>query len=407
MTWFRGRFFNVCRTSDTRWFELCDTLARHVIDIDTYHTTRDRAAYNGGLFWHTDHYRDAATSTHRCYSRANRGSAGRNYGGGPCNEHNYTTGLLHYYYLTGNPQARDTVLGLADWVIAMDDGRRTVFGLIDAGATGSASSTTEPDYHGPGRGCGNSVNALLDAWLLTCDRGYLDKAEQLIRRVVHPAANIAELDLLNVERRWSYTVFLTVLARYLSLKLEHGEQDQMYDYAQSSLTHFAGWMAGNEVPYFDHPEKLEYPTEAWAAHELRKANVLRLAAAHVDEPLRSRWFRRGNELAERAWSDLLRFESRHSARAVAIMLQEGLRDTQFRGCTIASQLRSSGVADHGTPESFVPQKRRVLAQFKTPHGLAGVLGKVLSPRNWGRFLADYRGDRKTFGGSSKGAPRGF
>ena len=141
----------------------------------------DQAAYNGGLFWHTDHYRDAATSTHRCYSRANRGSAGRNYGGGPCNEHNYTTGLLHYYYLTGNPQARDTVLCLADWVIAMDDGRRTVLGLIDRGATGSASSTTEPDYHGPGRGCGNSVNALLDAWLLTCDRGYLDKAEQLIR----------------------------------------------------------------------------------------------------------------------------------------------------------------------------------------------------------------------------------
>ena len=92
-----------------------------------------------------------------------------------------------------------------------------------------------------------------------------------------------------MERRWSYTVFLTVLARYLSLKLEHGEQDQMYDYAQSSLTHFAGWMAENEVPYFDHPEKLEYPTEAWAAHELRKANVLRLAAAHADEPLRSQW----------------------------------------------------------------------------------------------------------------------
>jgi len=403
----QGTLLQCLRTSDTRWFELGDTLARHVIDIDSYHTTQDRTAYNGGLFWHTDHYRDAATSTHRCYSRANRGSAGRNYGGGPCNEHNYTTGLLHYYYLTGNPQARDTVLGLADWVIAMDDGRRTVFGLIDAGATGSASSTTEPGYHGPGRGCGNSVNALLDAWLLTCDRGYLDKAEQLIRRVVHPATNIAELDLLNVERRWSYTVFLTVLARYLSLKLEHGEQDQMYDYAQSSLTHFAGWMAGNEVPYFDHPEKLEFPTEAWAAHELRKANVLRLAAAHVDEPLRSLWFSRGNELAERAWSDLLRFESRHSARAVAIMLQEGLRDTRFRGCTIASQLRSSGAADHGTPESFVPQKRRVLAQFKTPHGLAGVLGKVLSPRNWGRFLADYRGDRKTIGGSSKGVPRGF
>jgi hypothetical protein len=401
-----GTLLQYLRTSNSRWFELCDPLARHVIDIDIYRTSRDRSAYNGGLFWHTDHYRDAATSTHRSYSRANRGAAGRRYGGGPCNEHNYTTGLLHYYYLTGNPQARDTVLCLADWVIAMDDGRRTVLGLIDAGATGSASSTTEPGYHGPGRGCGNSVNALLDAWLLTCDRGYLDKAEQLIRRVVHPATDIVALDLLDVERRWSYTVFLKALAKYLDLKLEHGELDQMYDYAQASLTHFARWMAENEVPYFDYPEKLEYPTEAWAAHEFRKANVLRLAAAHADEPFRSKWIRRGNELAERAWGDLLRFESRHSARAVAIMLQEGLLDFQLREPPNVLQPRGASVADHGTAETFVPQKRRVFARLRTSHELGGVLRKLLSPCNWQRFLADYFGLRGNQGRSSEGSGRG-
>ena len=188
----QGTLLQYLRTSDARWFDLCDSLARHVIDIDIYRTTRIEPHTTAGSSGTPTTTGMLPPSTHRCYSRANRGSAGRRYGGGPCNEHNYTTGLLHYYYLTGNPQARDTVLGLADWVIAMDDGRRTVLGLIDAGATGSASSTTEPGYHGPGRGCGNSVNALLDAWLLTCDRGYLDKAEQLIRRVVHPATNIAE-----------------------------------------------------------------------------------------------------------------------------------------------------------------------------------------------------------------------
>ena len=373
-----GTLLQYLRTSDPRWFDLCDPLARHVIDIDIYRTTRDRAAYNGGLFWHTDHYQDAATATHRCYSRANRGSRGRNYGGGPCNEHNYTTGLLYYYYLTGNPQARDTVLALADWVIAMEDGRRTIFGVIDPGPTGLASSTTVPDYHGPGRGCGNSVNALLDAWLLTSDPRYLNKAEELIRRVIHPATDIAALDLLNVERRWSYTIFLTVLARYLYLKREHGEENEMYDYAEASLIHFADWMAENEVPYFDHPENLEYPTEAWAAHELRKANVLRLAATHVDEPLRSHWTRRGDELAERSWSDLLRFESRHSARAVAIMLQEGLRDAQLREHRMAVHGRRSDSIDHGTQESFVPQRKRVLAQLKTPRGLVGVLRRMIS-----------------------------
>src|SRR5205823_825595 len=114
----------------------------------------------------------------------------RSYGGGPCNEHNYTTGLLHYYFLTGDPNARAAVLGLADWVINMDDGRRNLLGLIDGGPTGRASCTRDLGYHGPGRGCGNSVNALLDGWLASGRRSYLEKAEALIRRTVHPADDI-------------------------------------------------------------------------------------------------------------------------------------------------------------------------------------------------------------------------
>jgi hypothetical protein len=108
-----------------------------------YHTDEDRAAYCGGLFWMTDHYLDAATSTHRTYSRANR-RPGRPYGGGPGCEHNFTTGLLYYYYLTGDSLAREAVLSLADWVVRRDDGRLTALGLLDAGPTGLASYTADP-----------------------------------------------------------------------------------------------------------------------------------------------------------------------------------------------------------------------------------------------------------------------
>src|SRR5207249_3164960 len=107
---------------------------------------------------------------------------------------------------------------LSDWVLRMDDGRLNFMGWLDAGPTGQASSTTEPNYHGPGRGAGFSVNAVLDGWLLTGRMGYLNKAEELIRRCIHPADDIAARDLLNTEKRWSYTVFLTSLARYLRLK---------------------------------------------------------------------------------------------------------------------------------------------------------------------------------------------
>lgn len=45
-----------------------DELARHLVDIDIYHTDQDEPRFNGGLFWRTEHYTDAETATHRAYS---------------------------------------------------------------------------------------------------------------------------------------------------------------------------------------------------------------------------------------------------------------------------------------------------------------------------------------------------
>jgi hypothetical protein len=384
-----GTLLHYLRTGDRRWWEIADPLARHVIDIDIYHTKEDKSSYNGGLFWHTDHYKDAATATHRCYSKANR-QPGRDYGGGPSNEHNYTSGLLLYYYLTGNPSARDAVLSLANWVIGMDDGRRNVLGMLDGECSGSASSTAQSSYHGPGRGSGNSINALLDGWTLTGDHEYLAKAEALIRRCIHPCEDVSARDLLDVERRWSYTVFLTVLSRYLDLKAEAGQLDDAFAYAQASLKRYAEWMADHEEPYFDHVERLEFPTDTWAAQELRKANVFRLASAHVDEPLRGRLLEKGTQFAERAWSDLLRFTRPATTRALAIVLVEGLKDSAYR---CGDQFWSPPLcmdgcrsADFGMPSTFVPQKQRVLARLGTARGLAWAALRLSNPMRWYRFL---------------------
>ncbi len=385
-----GTLLQYFRTGTARWFDLGDALARHVTDIDIYHTDQDRAAYNGGLFWLTDHYKDAATCTHRTYSRANCPPGGGPYGGGPGSAHNFTTGLLHYYYLTGDPAAHDAVLSLANWVVNMDDGSKNLLGIVDDGPTGLASFTVYVDYQGPGRGCGNSVNALLDAWLLTGHRAYLDKAEALLRRSVHPADDIASRDLLNVEMRWSYTMFFAVVARYLRLKAEAGEQDAAYAYAQASLLHYARWMLDHERPFFDHPENLEYPTETWAAQEFRKANVLRLAAAHADEPLRAQLLARGEELAARGWHDLLRFESRTVARAIAMLLTDGTRDAFFRASAPERAPAPFAKYDFGVPETFVPQRRRVLSQLKTASGLLRALTRLADPRNWRRIFSAAR-----------------
>lgn len=376
-----GTLLQFFRTADRRWLDLHDALARHVIDIDIYHTVEDKAAYNGGLFWHTDHYRDAATCTHRCYSAANQ-QPGRPYGGGPCNEHNYTTGLLHHYYRTGDPQARDAVIGLAEWVAGMDDGAGTLFGLVDSGPTGLASRTTEPTYHGPGRGCGNSINALLDGWLVSGNRRFLNLAEELMRRCIHPHDDVAARELLDVERRWSYTVFLFALARYLAVRRESGAMDSNFEYARASLIRYASWMAEHEEPYFDRPEKLEFPTETWAAQELRKANALRIAAHHVGEPLRSRLLERGASFRERAWADLARFATRAATRPIAILLTEGLKDQFLTAYPASAEAADIGTFEFGRPTPFVPQSQRVRRQLKSPGGVARVMARLVNPRNW-------------------------
>jgi hypothetical protein len=381
-----GAILQYCRTGDPRWWQIAEPLARHVADIDIYHTTEDKAAYNGGLFWFTDHYNDAATSSHRTYSKANR-QPGRPYGGGPGSSHNFATGLAEHYYMTGDSNSREAALSLADWVIAMDDGARTIFGWIDDGPTGLASCTFDPDYHGPGRGPGLSINALLDGWQLTGRRHYLEKSEELIRRVVHPSDNIATRDLLNIELRWSYTIFFAALERYLAIKTEAGELDQIHAYARASLLHYAEWMVEHERPYLDRRDELEFPTETWAAQEFRKANVMRLAAAYADEPLRGQLLSRGRELADRAWRDLLAFETRHAARAVAIVLSEGTRDEWFRCCEPAIAPRTTECERFDKTAAFVAQKQRVCALLRSPVKLAWVSHW---PDAWRRALRSTR-----------------
>src|SRR5262249_24861605 len=150
--------------------------------------------------------------THRSYPKA---YASKVRGGGPANEQNYASGLVLHYFLTGDPASREAALGLAQWVIEMDDGRQSQFRRLTSGPTGLASKSRSETYHGPGRGSANSVAALVDGHRLTGDARFLAKAEELIRRVIHPADDVAARNLLDAENRWFYVMFLQTLGRYL------------------------------------------------------------------------------------------------------------------------------------------------------------------------------------------------
>jgi hypothetical protein len=358
-----GALVQFLASGDRRWYELMDDAARHTIDIDIYHTDEDRPAYNHGLFWHTDHYRDAVTCTHRTYSRKNGG--GRNNGGGPSNEHNYTSGLLHYYYLTGDPEAAAAVQVLADWVISMDDGSQSLLGLIDEGAIGAASSTVDPLYHKPGRGAGNSINVLIDAYMLSNDRNYMKKAEELIERCIHPTDDIDALKLNHdPEHRWSYLVFLQAIGKYLDSKVELNERDYSFYYARDSLLHFADWMMEHEVPYKDVLYKVEIPTETWPAHDIRKCWVFHLAEKYGHPDRRNRYSDKAQYFFDRCLTDLLSFETAFLTRPLVILTVFGYINAYFQKHRDISVDYVQHGYGFGDPISFLPQKTRIRGAIK-------------------------------------------
>jgi hypothetical protein len=379
-----GFGYQFLRSGDLRWLRHMEELAAHVIDIDIYHTDHDKAAYNHGLFWHTFHYVDADTATHRSYPRSLLKHGGKPHedpndpqrsgrplhvayalGGGPADEQNYASGLALHFFLTGDPGARAAALGLARWVIDMDDGRKTVFRWLAGGSTGLASQSRNSSYHGPGRGSGNSTAALLDGHRLSGDPAFLAKAEQLIRRCIHPADDVPRRNLLDVENRWFYTMFLQALGRYLDYKAERGERDSMYAYGRASLLHYARWMADNERPYLDRPEILEYPNETWAAQDMRKSEVFKYAARHGAGAERARFRERAEFFFRYSVEKLSSMPTRTLARPVVLLLCFGPAHAFFQRHTDSgAPPPDRDVRDFGAPEVFIPQKLRALRRFK-------------------------------------------
>ncbi|MEZ5291483.1 MAG: hypothetical protein R2745_10390 [Vicinamibacterales bacterium] len=363
-----GLTLQALRHDDHRWWEMASDLAWHVARVDVYWTSADRAAYNGGTFWHTGHYVDAGKSTHRCYPRG----AGL-HGGGPSNEHCYSHGLLLHHLLTGDPLSRAAVVSLGDWVVAMDDGRLARWPLpwLARSATGGASATVSPEYHGPGRGPANAMAALFNAHRLSADPALPAKADELLRRVIHPDDDIAALELLDVERRWSYTVFLQALGRYL---WTHAPDDGRYAYARASLLHYARWMADHEYCYLDKPEVLEFPTETWAAQDLRKSEVFDLAAYHApSEAERSRFLERARYFHHRSLATLASSPTRTRTRPLVLLLQYGFARPWFERVTAGAPVHPLPAAAWPPPVRFRPQKLTVVRRLKTAAAVGAAL----------------------------------
>ena len=139
----------------------------------------------------------------------------------------------------------------------------------------------------------------------------------------------------------------------------------MYAYARASLLHYARWMAEHEYPYLDKPEILEYPTETWAAQDMRKSEIFKYAAriAETRADASGSWSVRASStrLRHRPWRRCRHgrwpgpwcFCSRTACAGV------------FRGQPrVPEPARAEKPYDFGSPEKFVPQKIVAIRRFK-------------------------------------------
>jgi hypothetical protein len=316
-------------TGDKRWYQLMDDLARHVVDIDIYHTEEDRAEYNNGLFWHTDHYLPTQTATHRTFSRHNdtRSTPGQT-GGGPAAEHCYTTGLLYHYLMTGDLASRQAVLDLANWMIYFDEGAGGLLEQLlsikknELPKLKALLSNEHPSRHRYPftRGTGNYINALMDASILESPGDWLRKAERVIEATFHPADKMEERNLLDVETGWHYLVLLTSLSRYLLIKAEAGAYDYQYQYGLACFRHYTRWMLEHERPFLTHPGQLEFPNHTWTAQDMRKTMLMHQAAV-FDPSHQSRYLKKACEWFDYVSNTLAQSTEKDFSRIQVILLQ--------------------------------------------------------------------------------------
>jgi hypothetical protein len=206
--------------------------------------------------------------------------------------------------------------------------------------------------------------------------------ETIIRRCVHPDQDLEALNLLDVERRWYYTVFLQAVGVYLQLKEERGELDAAFAHAQASLLHYARWMATHERPYLSRPEALEFPNDTWPAQDVRKAEVFDWAALHADGADRAAFLERSAFFFQYSVQTLRSAPGRFHCRPLVLMLSNGWRHAWWtvHQSELPQALRGSGVS-WPLPAPFVPQKVLAIRRAKWL-GLAAGAAVVIAALVW-------------------------
>ena len=225
--------------------------------------------------------------------------------------------------------------------------------------TGLASRRASADYHGPGRGAGNSIGALLDGHRLTGERRYLDKAEKLIRRCIHPDRRRRPPGTCSTRRiAGSTRCSCRSLGRYLDDKAELGRGRRSYAYARAAccITR-AGWPS-TSTRISRSRRSWSIPTETWAAQDMRKSEVFKFAALlTTSDDDRRRFLQRADHFFSASVGQLQTMPSRVYTRPIVILLSCGFMHAAFAGGNFPPTLHRGHPWNSGRPPGSFRNER--------------------------------------------------
>ena len=121
----------------------------------------------------------------------------------------------------------------------------------------------------------------------------------------------------------------------------------------------AGWPS-TSGRILDHPDRLEFPTETWAAQDIRKSDIFYFAAQHAAGAERARFLERGRFFFGYSTTTLAGMPTRSFARPVIVLLANGWLHAWFSRVRELPAAPAVQTVDFGRPAVFVPQKPRAI-----------------------------------------------
>jgi len=150
--------------------------------------------------------------------------------------------------------------------------------------------------------------------------------------------------------------------------------------------------AEHEVPYAKVLHRVEYPTETWPAHDLRKSEIFGYSAKYADGVLRQRFLDASADYYTEAFAGLSTFDTRVCTRPLAIVLQNGAKRAAWRYARGPSSPSTLSALDFGQPENFESQVQRVNKLLRSRHSAPVLLGLLAHPSKLWRLARSLTGE---------------